>query len=75
MEEEAAVEEDDALIQYLSCNNSLLQKIHAKIDEYVELKEELRNMAYQNTMTIADLKTPSRFERDQYEQKIAAKES
>ena len=32
-------------------------------------------MAYQNTMTIADLKTPSKFERDQYEEKLNAKES
>lgn len=33
-EEKIEVEEDeeDPLIQYLSCNNSLLEKIHSKID-------------------------------------------
>lgn len=73
MEDEAEQEnvmeeaEDDALIQYLSCNNSLLEKIHMKVEEYMELKQELRNIAYQNTMNIAELKTPSKFERDQYE--------
>ena len=40
----------------------------------MELKEQLRAIAYQNTMTIAELRTPTRFERDQYEHKIANKE-
>lgn len=56
-------DEEDPLIQYLSCNNNLLEKIHSKIDEYVELKSHLRGLAYNNQLTIASLKTPSKFER------------
>lgn len=33
----------------------------------MEMKDQLRNVAYNNQLTIASLKTPSKFEREQLE--------
>lgn len=54
-------------IDYLNSNYELLSQINTKINQYVELKDELRHAALNKKLSIESMLTPSKFERDQYE--------
>jgi len=51
----------------LNSNYELLSQINTKINQYVELKDELRHAALNKKLSIESMLTPSKFERDQYE--------
>lgn len=74
MPEKNQQEDEDVFIDYLNNNNQLLHQIHTKIDEYIDIKGQLRSIAYNEQMNIASLKTPSKFERQQYEEMLSKRE-
>lgn len=62
------------MIDYLNSNYELLSQINKKVNEYVAIKDDLRNISFSNKLAIEDIKTPSKFERDQYEQMLNKRE-
>ena len=48
-------------------NHELLKKIHQTVNDYTSLREEIKNVEFSRRMPLEDIKTPSKFERDQYE--------
>lgn len=67
-------ENQDVFLEYLSNNNQLLQLLSTKINEFNEFKEHFRNLVHREQICIAELKTPSKLEREQYEERLAQRE-
>lgn len=61
-------------IEYLNSNYELLSQINGKISQYAEMKEELRHAAISKKLSIESMFTPSKFERDQYEDLLVRRE-
>jgi predicted nuclease with TOPRIM domain len=66
MKDEALEEEGNELVEYMMSNHELLKRIHSAIGEYKTLREEIKNVEYNRRMSLEDIRTPSKFERDQY---------
>jgi hypothetical protein len=58
--------EGNELIEYMVSNHDLLKKIHSTMAEYRDLKEEIKSVEFSRRLPMEDMRTPSKFERDQY---------
>ena len=59
-------EEGNELIEYMMSNHELLKRINTTVNDYTTLREEIKNVEFNRRMPLEEIKTPSKFERDQY---------
>lgn len=59
----------------MNSNYELLSEINTKLNQYMEMKEELRHAALSKKLSIESMLTPSKFERDQYEELLVKREN
>ena len=59
----------------MNSNYELLSEINTKLNQYMEMKEELRHAAMSKKLSIESMLTPSKFERDQYEELLVKREN
>jgi mevalonate kinase len=61
IEEQQEGAEGQELIDYMAANHDLLRKIHSTMQEYTELKEEIKNAEYMKRSPLEEMRTPSKF--------------